>query len=387
MRTTDGVLLWDRSRTTTDWACPRARYWGYEYDGRGLVAGTIHRELYMGTLLHDALGAIATMQRDRGGVNGEEIAHTAGTQMRLALINQMDGEDESSTIAFANEQAALVEGLVRGFIRGPWPQLMERFPTICLIEEELTLPLGERQIFMSKPDLIMRGRDGELVYIEYKSTSSKREEWINSWNTAVQLHSTIRAVRARMGEDVSQVIVQGMYKGYESYGKQSSPFCYSYARSGNPPFTSTSYLYEYKAGYRRTPTWEMEGGAKAWVEKMPKEVLATQFPQTPPISINDVLVDHFFAQRVRREEEIDAANVFLTNDGHEGVREETLNRCFPQHFDQCVPSFGKPCAFRLLCHGTVDDPLRAGFSYREPHHQPEMDAVNVMAATGGACNE
>src|SRR5205814_10201562 len=141
-------------------------------------------------------------------------------------------------------------------------------------------------IFMSKPDLVLRHKEsGELWYVEYKTTSSKQDKWVNQWGTAVQLHSSIRAIEAALSEKVVGVIVQGLYKGYEAYGKQSSPFCYAYRRQGNPPFTKTETRYEYAPGFKRSPVWQLDGGVRAWVESMPEEVLTNQFPQSPPIYV------------------------------------------------------------------------------------------------------
>src|SRR6185503_10738340 len=91
----------------------------------------------------------------------------------------------------------------------------------------------------------------------------------------------------------------------------SSPFCYAYKKSGNPPFTQDQVQYDYKAGFRRSPTWEMAGGVKAWVASMPDNVLADQFPMTAPIMVNDALVDKFFKQRLYREMEIANAIPFI----------------------------------------------------------------------------
>lgn len=344
------IRLYDRSRVTTDWQCPRRRYWQYEYAGKGVVTGTTALELHMGTVLHDGLAAIA------GGASVDDIAPLAYQQLYTALAT----EDDYDTINFANEQATLVEGLLRGFARHVWPALCERYPTIIAIEQEMTYE-HDGLVFMSKPDLILADSSEEWVYIEYKSTSTKKTEWINSWNTAVQLHSTVKAVEATLGKAPSSVIVQGFYKGFESYGKQNSPFCYAYSRKGQPPFSKDEVRYDYAAGFRRTPTWEMEGGVKAWVEKMPDTLLADQFPQTPPIFLDEKLIEKFFEQRALREKEIAAAT------------EASLDASFPQKFDACSPGWGRGCPYKQLCFSHVSHPLEAGFTWRTPHHQLELD--------------
>jgi hypothetical protein len=252
---------------------------------------------------------------------------------------------------------------------------MAEYPLILAVEQEMTYEY-EGIIFMAKPDLVAVDREGRVVYIEYKSTSSKREEWVNSWTTAVQLHSTSRAIERALKTEVDAVIVQGLYKGYESYGKQGSPFCYAYRRPGQPPFSKEDIRYDYKPGYQRHPVWQLEAGVAGWVEKMPETILADQFPRTPPILIDDDLVESFFRQRLMREREIDLANSMLAiPEADEESRRAVLDTSFPQRFDQCTPPYGAPCPYRQLCHGHVPDPYKAGFRPRQPHHTLEEAAL------------
>lgn len=364
------LTLYDRSRVTTDWQCPRKRYLAYEYNGKGLASGNTSLELFMGTTLHDGLAAIAT-QQVAGHVDINAIANLAREQMLTALLQETTGVEEEYT--FAHEQACLVEGLLRGFYKHTWPQLMHQYPRIVHIEGEMTYS-HDGLTFMSRPDLVVADADGNLVYIEYKSTSSKKENWVNSWQTAVQLHSTIRAIRETTGEEVQRVIVQGLYKGYESYGKQTSPMCYAYRRQGNPPFSDSATRYDYAPGFKRYPVWELPGGVAAWVESMPEDILASQFPQCPPIFVNEELIDSFFTQRSFRENEIKIARDMLQNVDDQDVRDGVLNVAFPQRYDQCHPYFGKACQFVRICHGHVVDPIADGaFQYREPHHDLEVE--------------
>lgn len=375
------VPVWDRSRHVADWKCPRARYWGYDAYGHGVSKGSTSLELYLGTTVHDALASIAILTKDGQQVDIDELALAAAGQMRLSLAPE-DGELADRD--FADEQAALVEGLVRGFYKHVWPRIMREYPVILYVEEEMEYPhdLNGRlcvdsptAIFMSKPDLIVCDEAREaVVYFEYKTTSTKKESWINSWDTAVQLHSTIRAVKHTTGIDVNTVVIQGLYKGYEAYGKQSSPMCYAYKKSGNPPFSTDQLSYEYRAGLKKFPAWDLPGGVKDWVEGMPEAMLSDQYPQTPPIFLNDDLIDSFFRQAAIREAEIVAGKGLLESfDPDVTSREAILDRYFPQKFDQCQPGFGWACQFKKICHGNVSDPLDEGFTKRQPHHKRELD--------------
>lgn len=358
------LKVYDRSRSTCDWQCPRKRYLQYELYGRGIVPEDTAIELYLGTAIHDGLSAIAR------GISIDEIADAAREQVRDALI----GNGTEEEVTFALEQAALVEGILRGFNKHVWPQLIGKYPKILAIEQEMVYDQNGFT-FMAKPDLVLATEDeSDVIYVEYKSTSSKKDSWVNSWGYAVQLHSTIRAIEQTLGKKVTGVIVQGLYKGFESYGKQSSPFCYLYYRPANPPFVKEDVAYEFKAGLKRHPTWERDGGVKQWVENMPDQVLSDQFPRTPVIFIKDDLIDRFFAQRLIREGEISLALQMIEQHKDEpDMVEGLLDTAFPQKFDQCAPYFGKPCTYRNVCFGQVTEPLSQGYSLRESHHQMELE--------------
>lgn len=353
----------------TDWKCPRARYWGYEAFGKGIASKGTNLDLFIGIVVHDALAAIGKLHAEKE-FSIDPIAEAAFVEIERNILEASGPIVDAETVAFAKEQGSLAEGLIRGFYKHVWPKLKERYRKIVAVEQSMEYDLGDGLIFMTKPDLIVEDNDGELVYIEYKTTSSKKDAWINSWQTAVQLHSCIMAVEQTLGRMPAYVQILGLYKGFESYGKQSSPFCYAYVRKGNPPFTKDEIQYSYKAGFYRRPTWEMEGGVKKWVETMPENILTDQFPMTAPIMVDNELITNFFIQRSKREEQIREGLQLMQEQPDEAAI--VMDEVFPQRFDQCVPSFGSACQFRKLCHGRVKNPLENGFSYRIPHHDREL---------------
>lgn len=378
VKITSAHLAYDRSRTTTDWDCPRKRYWQYEHLGTGITPEVDAVELFTGTVIHDAMSALAT-----GVISIDEIAAKAADRV-FAYHCPEDLHEVEPVVVYAKEQAALIYGILKGFYQHTWPRLMEKYEIVCIEEEMFFIhdqhgkgSLEAFFIMMCKPDLVLRDRNTkELVYLEYKSTSSKKEGWVAQWEDAVQVHSTLNAIEQTFGERPVYTIVQGLYKGYESYGKQSSPFCYAYFKQGQPPFIKPEYSYEYRNGLRRVPTWELEGGTKAWVENMPEAILADQFPQTPPIFCNDDLITNYFQQRAMRELEIKMAKQILESGADPKV---VLNGAFPQRFDRCKIPTTPPrlCPMRLLCHGNCKDPLKAGYSVRQPHH--ELEAAQQTA--------
>lgn len=367
------IRLIDRTRTVQDWKCPRSRYWGYEYLGRGIVKSGTSLELFMGITVHDALAYLATDALAGVKTDIDKLASVAYAQMYEQLYPK-DGVVLPEQVEFAKEQATLVEGMLRGFYKHVWPKLLDQYKIVAIEQEmEYRLDPEGQFIFMAKPDLIVETKEGELVYIEYKTTSDKKEKWIQSWETAVQLHSSILATEQTLGRRPAYVQIVGLYKGYESYGKQGSPFCYAYKKSGNPPFTQDQTAYEFKAGFKRYPTWELPGGTKTWIDAMPDNVLTDQFPLTAPIFVNEDLVESFFRQRYQRENDILCGVQGMADNPDDDT---IIDDVFPQRFDQCAPGFGRPCQYKKLCHANVPDPLTDGFELRQPHHARELENLS-----------
>jgi hypothetical protein len=367
--TTFPLKLYSKSSVERDWKCPRSYYWAYEYDGKGINPDSRGIELFLGTALHDGLAALAAE------VDIDDIADAAWKQVFSGIVPDSGAVVSADTQTYAREQACMIEGILRGFHKHIWPKLMAEYD-IFLVEEPLIYRHGKNLGMMSKADLVLRSKStGGLWYFEYKSTSSKKPEWIKSWNTAVQVHSSVKAIeQAYPDEQVEGVIIQGLYKGYQSYGRQNSPFCYGYIKYGQPPFTKDQIAYEYRSGWKKTPVWELDGGVKKWVEEMPEEVIVDQFPQTPPIPVDDDLIEAFFAQQDVRQTAIEVGKEICANGGVDGYSTYMLNTLFPQRFDQCLPAWGYECSYRPLCFGREMDPLVNGFSYRDVDHlKPFMD--------------
>ncbi len=190
--------MYDRSRVTTDWMCEMKRYWGYEYEGKGITADALALELFLGTTFHDAAAVIASLYMEKKPIDIDLIATTAFKQVRTTIIENWDGIEQDKWYLFATEQGALLEGMVRAFYKQIWPALMEQY-TIKAVEQEFVYRHGmdgkpdpEGMFhFMVKPDLLLEDKEGNVIYYEYKTTGSKRDAWVNQWSTAIQLHSTV----------------------------------------------------------------------------------------------------------------------------------------------------------------------------------------------------
>lgn len=377
------IPLYSKSSVGTDNTCHRKYYWAYKHDGDGIQAKGQAIELFMGSALHDGLAVIAAAELGQVAHGIDFIARTAYQQVLDPIVdaatNKQTGEIQPEDVDYAKEQATLVEGLLRGFKKHVWPRLMAEY-TIEFFEKPMVYKHNGIGMVV-KADLVLRSKVTDmLTYVEYKSTSSKDDRWIRSWDTNIQLHSSVKAIEQALGEEVESVIVVGLYKGYFSYNKQGSPFCYGYLKRGNPPFTTDQIGYKYLAGWNKTPTWAMQGGVKEWVAKMPDEILQDQFPQTPPIFLNRDLIDAFFRQQTLRQQAINEAGNLSADpllDEMPLSRQSLLDEVFPQNFEECTPAWGSECPYRILCHGPEVDPLTLGFVPRDTKHmEPFYEVLN-----------
>lgn len=368
------LIYYSQSRAMKDWSCPRSRYYTYDYDGVGAVQDGVNTDAYLGTVIHSALAGIATWVKRGEPVNIDLLADTARVDVLNALTAQ-DGEVASAeTLLYAAERAALVEGLIRGYYRHVWPRLIQQYPTILEVEREVTYE-HNGMCFMAKPDLLLQNDgSGEVAYVEFKTTSSKKESWVNSWSTAIQMHASVMPVEATLGYRPDVVIVQGLYKSWESYGKLNSPFPWAYTRSANPPFVKAGVEYTYKPGYKKSPVWEMPGGVKQWVAAMPAEVLQEQFPQVPPIYPREYMIERFFAQQEYREKAVMYGKQLLEK-ATPDERIIVLDKIWPQHFDKCNQYYGGKCEFSRACHSGVTDLFNAGFVKKPQDHLEAFKGV------------
>lgn len=350
----------DRTRVTTDWKCPRARYWAFEYLGRGVSPA--RRALYfdIGDAVHKSLDALS---------RGEALDGVCA--VHLARFREMQSPHYTGELAWKlEEQVCLIEGMIRGWYRSVLPRLTEEFEVVA-IEEEFVYEVAPGLTMGVKPDKLLRRRsDGTLWYRETKTLGYLGKDWSLQWQRAIQLHTTAFIVGAHLQEEVSGVIVEGLYKGYDREGKATSPFAYGYARPGT--IRGPEIMPEWRAGCRKIPIWsDYPGGCRAWAASLPTEVLSNQFIETPPIFLQRRLVEAFLRQVAIREEVIRRA-AEVDDDLQDGGLLDTV---FPQHFSECAPAIGVPCAYADCCFNPVvgEDPVRSGlYTPRVPHHTTEV---------------
>jgi hypothetical protein len=372
------IMIFSKSRAEKWWECPRLEYLQYVWGGTGLRAAAIAFELEFGIIIHNASMQIATFDHSLAGniyVTTKQAMYDLGK--KLGMLDE-----------HTKQWAAIAEGLVRAYHAKVWPGILREFEVVD-VEAPCVYPIDQANgvWFVARPDLILRSRiTKELWYWEHKTTGSVEAKWINSWTTAVQVHSGIKAAERKYGEKFGGCYVLGWYKGYKNNydGTQNSPFAYGQVNRGAPGVVGDKYLYErpkYYKGWEKFPTWALVDGLGPWVAQMPDDIMLKQFAKTPPMTMREDLAESFFAQLKAHAADIlrfkvEALNVIKDDDA-----KALLDKYFPQNFAHCDPSWGRyTCVMKDLCwQGWVSkDPVGSSLYTRNDPNAPHRTVFLKM---------
>lgn len=347
------------TRSSADEECQRKLYLSREWGDTGLSPIKEGWNLVYGNIIHKAL---------------EEFAKSGKMDLQWAIKEVQTqapkaGYDATST----QDWCMLAVGHLMGFEQVVWPGLMNEYEIVST-EKWIEYEAKKGFLFRARQDLLLRNRfDGHLCYVDYKTTSSTKPQWIKSWNKSVQLHSSMYAMQKTTPYKVERAVVIGFYKGWKDDKKNipcRSPLTYGYV---NREFQmNPQYSYEYKAG----KAWELmqvysefEGDPAPWIQKMPHPTLTEQFPMTGPIFARDDIAETWFRQQLIREQEISDAIVKLKSSTSLEEIQNILDTHFRQNFGKCDPSFGYGCEFEPYCwipHVSAD-PLNSGYFKRHEY--------------------
>lgn len=362
----------DRSRIEAGWTCGLRRYYGYDFQGRGITPiGEAMSYYTFGSIQHAGLETLARRYGEEADVIGDVIQ-----EARREAITK----SEMAGLANGVETANLASGLLYGFWLHVWPRLMRDYDIVA-IEPECWVDLGDDIRFMSRPDLVLRHKvTGEYVYYEYKTTASVDPKWVSGWTSAVQVHAGLSAASTSLQLSINACIILGLFKGYRDrkYGDQRSIFTYGKRYAGTPGVVPVQYTFDMRTrgkGWEQFPVHEYPGGTAAWVQGLPEEILSKQYVETPPILVRRDMVDKFLLGTRRRERTLRTFRAECIANGTETPNENVLGRVYEAHYNQCTPTWGDPCPFRQVCWQpwVAKDPVGSGlYTWRTPHHTPEL---------------
>lgn len=359
------IYLEDRSGAATDDKC------GYKYwlnrkagpEGKGLVPAKEEFALMVGRETHSDLAAIADMD----DISPEHLQSVCDD-----ITSQLTEDDKNDQRKMEILYRRL--GWLVGFALFVEPKIREIYDNVG-VEDELILDRNPLWVPFT-PDRVLRNRaTGRLEYREYKTTIASNQKWMHSWFFAIQLHIALAGLNEELeSETVHFAQVMGLMKGYESAADHRlvHPYVWGYYNA-----TQEKWSCEYQRGGEWTPmpVWEFPKGIVAWVQACGEDIARIQFPHTPPVFLNERMLEKWVSRRLNRQRNISYVE--------KACREDPKIRDihFEQKTDQCRPGFGDPCAYLRICWNAEDDanPMRSGeYVSRQPHHAVEIVGVEEI---------
>ena len=388
----------DRSRYEEYFKCPRKRYFGYEYGGRGIVGMGFAEDLAYGSGIHNGL---------------EELILTGDFDLALKRLEVEIAECEGETAdgyPKKDEWYAMGYGMLSLFKNKVLPKQLAQFD-IKDTELEIVLDLTDDLVWMSRIDghLKRRAKGTHLPYVwEYKTSATNyADELVNSAQDNFQFLMEAAALEQHYKAQGETNYVGGtqllvLLKGVKTWASQTEeargisgqrrmgPFTYAYHK-GDPfaanPGEGNDWQPKYHAGWTRVPVWVYPGLETYYSEKYfydkkhksYKDNMGLIF-QPPPISLDRQKFSNLKRQIVSIEGEIADGVANLVGCTDEEERNMILDDYFPQNFLNCHKDGGfnkKDCPYVGICHGGDDPhPDNGIYRWREPNH-PFEDQVLV----------
>lgn len=339
--------------------CPRRAYYRYLYKGTGFDQAVPSFNLLIGLAVHKGL----------------EILLLTGDLEEAILKQQEEWKSltlkasEIDRLAFSIEEGGVLsEALVRGWHRNSYPSFVEEFE-VLMVEREVKALLAPNITLNARADGVLRRReDGANFVLNWKTSGSIRD-WNQQWEDEIQAWTEALAMEDALGAPVQGVIFEGLFKGTFREGRNHSPLIYGWKL----PTKEGRFLYsaEYKRYTKETPwvkfpvwteSFPFDGDSLVgWLNWLPADVLSENFVRSTPILKNNLVVEKWIRQVVRRETDMER---MLQPDVPEQDREDF----FVQHFSKwnC-----KGCVFTRVCklQTTIEGMVETGeLKERVDHH-------------------
>ncbi len=336
-------MRFSRSSQQAYQECPRLYYLKYVYGGTGIEPDAPRDELAIGSLTHSMLASI---------LNGGLV---------------VPGTSDAS-----KPGAALAEGMARGWAKVRWPFYQEHFD-VLFSEQEINCQLKGDVELMSRIDGVLRRKsDGEIFPLEFKTTGTNRDNYLDSWQYSSQILTHLLVGERLTGRPPAGVIMEFLYKGYKKQEPEGTVYYSPYMRAYRNLLDGS---FGYDSSLGRKKGWETfcpyeEIPMEDWVRQMPDEVLRAQF-FTRLIQRNNRDLEIWKAQTVYEQRRIQEA---LVNTGFCDLESEALTEFFPARLDECcfANKYHAKCEMLKVCYGEIDDPVGNGYKAREPHHPQEF---------------
>lgn len=358
------LFLEDRSGAELDDKCGQAYFWNRLFGGTGIVEKVESKHLSVGALIHEDLHFLAEMK---------DISESALGKVVDGIVDALSPEDKQNDSQMATLYRRLGWFIAWGLFYEP--TVREKYDTIST-EGELVLDRDPLWVSIT-PDRVVRAKsDRHIEYWEYKSTISASTKWMMSWMYKIQLHLGIKVISEELEEEVKFAQVIGLMKGSEDWqGNLRHPYVSAWRNLETGAWTH-DYTKSRGAAWTKAFVWDYPDGILAWVKKCGQEVAHDQFPMSPPVMLNEPMLDEWILRRTFRQRRVHS-NAHLS-DGPLGVKMHVLT--FEKRQNQCRPPFGDACPYVQACWNAEvgKDPIGSGnYVVRKPHHNLEIIGVEL----------
>lgn len=426
-------IPFDRSRRELDEKCPRARYFGYEFDTphpslvRGIESIKLNKDMLLGGAFHDVMAEVMgeVQETDAPPTPGLLAAAVQSSTARLRQAVHQRGLDfrQDTPMEFVEDPytgdlpipqpegldwlvdhyATLVEALARGWVRAKLPDLLATYRVLEVEEEkQYLIPVDARHTlaFLSRVDVhLQRRTDGAHVLLNFKTAKEIKQWWLDQWQIDQQTISEALPIEYETGQPIAGVLIEGVVKGREytewpkgsGHKHHSSPLVWLWKKDADgfePEEWSSRHNWQEDGRNRRlgkgwylAPATEYPGGIPAWLdwlETNDPELLDQQFPSPPLVTRQGSEIQDWLKQTTLRE--------FLIYQHRQLVDEQgsDLAQMFPKHTHNANCLFPKRCPFYDCCWGTAaDDPLGSGlYQIRHANHPGEIEHDLLQATQG-----
>ncbi len=370
------VLEWQK--------CPRAWWWAYGVYGTGIQPKRRAVPLTTGSAVHKGIEGLLLRHEVEAAVAAAVAAYRDEVKPGLELHLHEEAD------YVVEEQAALVEALVRGFAAVVLPHLGAVHAG--LIEREGEVEIGLGVVLQGRPDAILEDAEmGALVVLSLKTAAmwdARRESEVRHDDQGISELLVGEAIAGHKIIEGTQMVylVKGprkeypaksgryvtwspLIRGYKKEGIGAAEYASRYEWEEADPETGTVRTRRLGKAWQRVDMWREPGGIAAWIAWLAAtdlELLEQQFVIPPLYWRREAEVASWRRQWVTQAQEIQRQALV--------VLPETLDECFPQHRRSC--DWPTRCPFQDICWGGVDpaDPLGHSpdvYEKREPNHPPD----------------
>lgn len=358
------IYLTDRSGSETDDTCGMKFWFNRKEGGKGIVPKDEALALMIGRTIHEDMALLGELKDLRQESLQEQIDE---------ILSHLTPEDREiqhhMEILYRRLGWIAAWGLfIEPVLRNTWENVA--------VESEIVLDRDPLFVATTPDRLLKHKKENFKKYLEFKSTISANNKWLDSWPYAIQLHISLAAVKEEYDDvecPIRYATVAGLMKG--SYSTSDNrlmhPYVWAWYNAGADKW---GWKYDQCRGdaWQPRPVWESPYSVTEWVLNVGGEAARMQFPMTRPIFYNQQMLDNWVARRVKRESEIRSVE--------EACRDDKILRSiyFPQVTKNCRPPFGDICPYLPFCwNASLVPSEHPDFVPRTPHHELEIIGMEM----------